>query len=42
MGGTSATVVKPRELTEIEIALVRRVFDTLLEQLARPGTSSPA
>ncbi len=33
MGGTSATVVKPRELTEIEIALVRRVFDTLLEQL---------
>ena len=35
MGGTSATVVKPRELTEIEIALVRRVFDTLLEQLGR-------
>ena len=34
MGGTSATVVKPRELTEIEIALVRRVFDTLLEVLA--------
>jgi flagellar motor switch protein FliM len=34
MGGTSATHVKPRELTEIEIALVRRVFDTLLEQLA--------
>jgi flagellar motor switch protein FliM len=34
MGGTSATVVKPRELTEIEIALVRRVFDTLLEQLS--------
>jgi flagellar motor switch protein FliM len=33
LGGTSATVVKPRELTEIEIALVRRVFDTLLEQL---------
>src|SRR6185312_8429732 len=32
MGGTSATVVKPREL--IEIALVRRVFDTLLEVLA--------
>jgi flagellar motor switch protein FliM len=34
MGGTSATVVKPRELTEIEVALVRRVFDTLLEQLS--------
>jgi flagellar motor switch protein FliM len=34
MGGATATVVKPRELTEIEVALVRRVFDTLLEQLA--------
>ena len=34
MGGTSATVVKPRELTEIETALVRRVFDTLLDQLS--------
>ena len=34
MGGTTATTVKPRELTEIEIALVRRVFDTLLEQLS--------
>ena len=34
MGGTSATLVKPRELTEIEVALVRRVFDTLLEQLS--------
>jgi flagellar motor switch protein FliM len=33
MGGTSVTVVKPRELTEIEVALVRRVFDTLLEVL---------
>jgi flagellar motor switch protein FliM len=34
MGGTSGTVVKPRELTEIEVALVRRVFSTLLEPLA--------
>jgi flagellar motor switch protein FliM len=34
MGGTTATTVKPRELTEIEIALVRRVFDTVLEQLS--------
>ena len=34
LGGTSATLVKPRELTEIEVALVRRVFDTLLEQLS--------
>jgi flagellar motor switch protein FliM len=33
MGATSSTKARPRDLTEIETALVRRVFTTLLEQL---------
>ena len=34
LGGASNMVMKPRELTEIEVALVQRVFSTLLEQLS--------
>jgi flagellar motor switch protein FliM len=33
LGGGAGTIVKPRELTEIEVALVRRTFQTLLEPL---------
>jgi len=34
LGGNGASKIRPRELTEIEMALVRRVLSTLLEQLA--------
>ncbi|HET7171877.1 MAG TPA: FliM/FliN family flagellar motor switch protein [Gaiellales bacterium] len=34
LGGDSPTAIEPRELTEIELALVRRMLDTLLEQLS--------
>jgi flagellar motor switch protein FliM len=33
LGGPGTGKVRPRELTEIEMAIVRRVFATLLEQL---------
>ena len=33
LGGPGIGKVRPRELTEIEMAVVRRVFNTLLEQL---------
>jgi flagellar motor switch protein FliM len=33
LGGAGTGMMRPRELTEIEMALVRRVFTTLLEQL---------
>jgi flagellar motor switch protein FliM len=34
LGGTPSTKLRLRELTEIETALVRRIFGTLLEQLS--------
>ena len=34
LGSTGSTKARPRELTEIETALVRRVFTTLVEQLS--------
>jgi len=34
LGSTASTKTRPRELTEIETALVSRVFTTLLEQLS--------
>ncbi len=34
LGGPGTGKLRPRELTEIEMALVRRIFSTLLEQLS--------
>jgi flagellar motor switch protein FliM len=34
LGGTASTTARPRELTEIETALVARVFTTVLEHLS--------
>jgi flagellar motor switch protein FliM len=33
LGGSSSSKLRPRELTEIELALVRRILGTLLDQL---------